>query len=167
MTTVRKVVPAPHRLGLELIAVEKGTEVELDLRLESVSEGVLVTGSLTSAAEGECVRCLEAFTVPVVVALTELFVYPNSATDQTTDEHDLHRVVNDLIDLAPLVLDEVGLALPLQPVCSQDCPGLCPECGIQLAIAETGHSHEIIDDRWAALLEKVDDSAPSDPRPHG
>lgn len=153
MREVRVVVPAPGRIGLDLIAIPEGVEVELDLRLESVSEGILVTGSIHSEAEGECVRCLEPFTEDVDVAVTELFAYRHSATDETTDEDEMHRVVDDLVDVEPVVYDEVGLALPLQPVCSPDCPGLCPECGIRLAIADSGHSHVIIDDRWAALLD--------------
>ncbi|WP_081880880.1 YceD family protein [Prescottella defluvii] len=154
MRTVSRVVPAPDRLGLDLVAIEQGTDVELDLRLESVSEGVLVTGSVHADTVGECSRCLEPFTTAVELRLTELFAYPDSVTEETTEEDEVYRVVDDEIDLEPVIVDAVGLELPLQPLCSDDCEGLCPECGVRLAIAESGHSHETMDPRWAGLAAK-------------
>lgn len=151
MRTVHEVVPAPVRIGLDAIAIEEGTDVELDLRLEAVSEGVLVTGTVRADTVGECSRCLEPFEDSVELYLTELFAYPNSVTEQTTDEDEVHRLVDDTIDLEPVIVDTVGLELPLRPLCSDDCAGLCPECGIRLAIAESGHGHERMDPRWAGL----------------
>ncbi len=152
MRTVNRVVPSPSRIGLDLVAIEEGADVELDLRLEAVSEGgVLVTGTVRAGTVGECSRCLEPFTGSVDLYLTELFAYPNSVTEQTTDEDEIYRMVDDEIDLEPVIVDAVGLELPLQPLCNDDCAGLCPECGIRLAIAESGHGHEIIDPRWAGL----------------
>jgi uncharacterized protein len=87
----------------------------------------------------------------VELYLTELFAYPNSVTEQTTDEDEVYRLVDDTIDLEPVIVDTVGLELPLRPLCSDDCAGLCPECGIRLAIAESGHGHERMDPRWAGL----------------
>ncbi|CDZ88634.1 DUF177 domain-containing protein [Rhodococcus ruber] len=151
MRTVHEVVPAPVRIGLDAIAIAEGTDVELDLRLEAVSEGVLVTGTVRADTVGECSRCLEPFEDSVELYLTELFAYPNSVTEQTTDEDEVHRLVDDTIDLEPVIVDTVGLELPLRPLCSDDCAGLCPECGIRLAIAESGHGHERMDPRWAGL----------------
>ncbi|WP_338109686.1 MULTISPECIES: DUF177 domain-containing protein [Rhodococcus] len=151
MRTVHTVVPAPLRIGLDAIAIEEGTDVELDLRLEAVSEGVLVTGTVRADTVGECSRCLEPFEDSVELYLTELFAYPDSVTEQTTDEDEVYRLVDDTIDLEPVIVDTVGLELPLRPLCSDDCAGLCPECGIRLAIAESGHGHERMDPRWAGL----------------
>lgn len=154
MRTAQRVVPSPSRIGIDLIAIEKGSEIDLDLRLEAVSEGVLVTGTVRADAVGECSRCLESFIEPVDLYLTELFAYPNSVTDQTTEEDEIYRIEDDLIDLEPVVVDTVGLELPLRPLCSDDCEGLCPECGIRLAIAESGHGHDRMDPRWAGLAAK-------------
>ncbi|PBC59350.1 DUF177 domain-containing protein [Rhodococcus sp. ACPA1] len=154
MRTVERVVTAPQRIGLDLIAIEEGSEIDLDLRLEAVSEGVLVTGSLRADTVGECSRCLEPFSGTVDLTLTELFAYPDSATEETTEEGEVYHVVDDEIDFEPVVIDAVGLALPLQPLCSDDCQGLCPECGVRLAIAESGHGHDILDPRWAGLAAK-------------
>ncbi|MGW0174879.1 YceD family protein [Rhodococcus sp. NPDC003322] len=158
MTTLTRTLPAPARIGLDLIAVPEGADVELDLRLESVSEGVLVTGTVRAATKGECSRCLEPFDGELDLYLTELFAYPDSVTEETTEEDEVYRIVDDLIDLEPVVVDAAGLELPLQPLCSEDCQGLCPECGIRLAIAESGHGHEILDPRWAALAGKLVDA---------
>ncbi|RVW04742.1 YceD family protein [Rhodococcus spongiicola] len=154
MRTVSRVVPAPSRVGLDLIGIEKGTDVEFDLRLEAVSEGVLVTGSVRADVVGSCSRCLEPFDDSVDLHLTELFAYPDSATEETTEEGEVYRIVDDEIDLEPVIVDAVGLELPLQPLCSDDCEGLCPECGVRLAIAESGHAHETMDPRWAGLAAK-------------
>lgn len=154
MRTVQRVVPAPSRIGLDLVAIAEGTDIDLDLQLQAVSEGVLVTGTVHADTVGECSRCLEPFTGSVDLYLTELFAYPNSVTEATTEEDEVYRIVDDEIDLEPVIVDAVGLELPLQPLCSDDCAGLCPQCGIRLAIAESGHGHEILDPRWAALAAK-------------
>ncbi|SDE44232.1 YceD family protein [Rhodococcus tukisamuensis] len=159
--TLTRSVPAKSRIGLDLVAVPVGAEVELDVRLEAVSEGVLVTGTVRADTEGECSRCLEPFTGELDIYLTELFAYPNSATEETTEEDEVYRIVDDLVDLEPAIVNAAGLELPLQPLCSEDCQGLCPECGVRLAIAESGHGHEILDPRWAALAGKVDADAAS------
>jgi len=84
--------------------------------------------------------------------LTELFAYPDSLTEATTDEDEVGRVVNDFVDLRQPIVDAVGLELPFSPVCRTDCPGLCPQCGVALATAEPDHHHDDVDPRWAKLV---------------
>jgi len=164
MMTVETTVPSPLRMGVELIAVAEGAPVSLDLRLESVSEGVLVTGTAAAPTTGECGRCLQPITGDVEIDLTELFAYPDSTTDETTEADEIPRVGRDghfeFVDLEQPIIDAVGLALPFTPVCRPDCPGLCPECGIALDGAGPEHGHELIDPRWAKLAtlrEKTDE----------
>ena len=95
----------------------------------------------------------------VEIDLTELFAYPDSATDETTDSDELGRVVNDTVDLEQPIVDAIGLALPFSPLCGPDCAGLCPQCGVPLATAEPGHHHEQIDPRWAKLSGLLDEDA--------
>jgi uncharacterized protein len=160
MLTIRESVPSPSRIGLDLIAIDKGARLDQDLRVESVSEGVLVTGTVSAPTTGECARCLTAITGYVEIELTELYAYPQSTTDATTESDEIGRVgsgaLADTIDLEQPIIDAVGLALPFAPVCRPDCPGLCPECGIPLATAEPGHHHERIDPRWAKLATMLD-----------
>lgn len=159
MVTLRDTVPSPSRIGRDMIAIEPGAPVELDLRVESVSEGVLVTGTVAGPTVGECVRCLTEVTGRVQVALTELFAYPDSTTEATTEEDEVGHIVGDTIDLEQPIVDAVGLELPFAPLCRPDCPGLCPDCGVSLA-AEPGHHHDRIDPRWAKLTQIVEPQAP-------
>src|SRR5690349_8105428 len=86
MTTVIETVESPSRIGLDLVAIDKGAPLDLDLRLESVSEGVLVTGTVRAPTVGECARCLSPTTGSVEIHLTELFAYPDSATEASTEQ---------------------------------------------------------------------------------
>ena len=155
MKTLQETVPAPRRMGIELLGIAQGAPLDLDLRLESVSEGVLVTGTVTAPTTGECARCLTPVTGTVDVDITELFAYPGSETEATTEEDEVGRVVTDRdgesVDLEQTVVDAVGLVLPFSPLCREDCPGLCPECGVALATAGADHHHDLIDPRWAKL----------------
>ena len=157
MMEVHEHVPAPSRIGLDLIRIERGAELELDLRVESVSEGALVTGSVSAPTTGECGRCLEPITGEVSIDLTELFAYPGSTTDETTEDGEVGHVVDDRVDIEQAVVDAVGLALPFTPLCRDNCAGLCPDCGVVLAQAEPGHQHEKVDPRWAKLAALRDE----------
>ncbi|SDI85432.1 uncharacterized protein SAMN05192558_102376 [Actinokineospora alba] len=152
---VHRTAQADYAIGLEgVIAVPAGADVDLDVLLESVVEGVLVSGVAAAPLAGECSRCLDPITDEVEVDITELFAYPLSATVETTDEDEVSRLVDDLIDLEPVVRDAVVLALPHVPLCSPDCAGLCTECGGKWAELGPNHRHETIDPRWAALQER-------------
>ena len=147
---VSRTVPAPADLGIEVLGVPEGTPVELDLRLEAVMEGVLVTGTATAALAGECARCLEPISDEIEVRFQELFVYEDQGVDPD-EELEVSMLQDDLVDLEPLLRDAVVLALPFQPLCEDDCPGLCAECGARLA-DDPDHAHdEAVDPRWAAL----------------
>ncbi len=128
-------------------------------------EGVLLTGSAQAGLAGECVRCLEPIEDETEVRFQELFVYDDTRdSEQNSEDDEVSMLQGDLLDLEPLLRDAVVLALPFQPVCQDDCPGLCTECGARLA-DDPDHSHEAaIDPRWAKLahLEPEQDS-PRDP----
>ena len=145
-----RTVPAPADLGNEVLRVPEGAPVEFDLRTEAVMEGVLVTGTVRAALEGECVRCLEPISEEIEVRFQELFVYDDREVDPD-EELEVSKLQDDLVDLEPLLRDAVVLALPFQPLCQDDCPGLCAECGARLA-DDPDHTHgEPVDPRWAAL----------------
>lgn len=152
MLTVQTTVPAPAGLGLALASVPEGSPIELDLRLESVMEGVLVSGIVEVEVHAECSRCLDPVDWNEDVELRELFAYaPTDARGRPVDTEDsedpLPQVFDDTIDLEPVVRDAVVLGLPLAPVCDDECRGLCPTCGDRL---DDEHGHEIVDPRWAA-----------------
>jgi len=182
--TQQLTVPAPDDLRLELARVPVGADMQLDVRFEAVTEGVLVTGSATAPLAGECARCLRPLTTSVTADFTELYLYADGRrTHGTHDKHDKHGTHDkhdrrnsrewfdedteqddeeryldgDLLDLEPVLRDAVVLALPMSPLCQEDCPGLCVECGVPLADAGRGHGHEEAPDpRWAALEQLGD-----------
>ncbi|WP_063796040.1 YceD family protein [Peterkaempfera griseoplana] len=160
MRRVTRTVEAPDDFGIDVIGVPAKSPVELDIRLESVVEGVLVTGTATAGLAGECVRCLEPVEDDLEVDFQELYYYPEDdgrirgasaagASDED-DEEETYRLEGDLFDLQPVLRDAVVLALPLQPVCQDDCLGLCSECGARLS-DDPDHHHDAVDPRWAAL----------------
>ena len=159
MREVRLTAPAPEGLGIvDLVGVPVGAELELDLRLESVMEGVLVTGTVTGPVSGECGRCLTPVSDTLTVPVQELFVYPESSTDHD-EEDEVAQLQGDFLDLAPTLRDAVVLALPLTPLCREDCQGLCATCGERLDDLPDDHGHDTTDVRWGALaglLEQTD-----------
>lgn len=157
MVTLHRTVPAPTNLGTDVSGVPEGADIDLTIRCESVVEGVLVTVVARMPVHGECVRCLDPIAEEQQVDVLELYYYP----DQAVDDEEAARLEGDLLDLEPALRDAVVLALPLQPRCREDCPGLCAECGARLA-DEPEHQHEAVDPRWAVLHQlsgRADDAA--------
>ena len=157
MRTLEVTVPAPADLGSGVIAVPEGADLDLDLRLESVVEGVLVSGDIQGEAVGECVRCLEEVREDVDAPLTELFVYPERARAAVAEGDDeeaeeVREIIDELLDIEPAIRDAVVMALPFRPLCQPDCLGLCSECGVRLSDpGNEDHHHEQLDPRWKAL----------------
>ena len=135
---------APEQLGESVAVVKQGTPVRIDLRLEGLHDGVLVTAEVDTVASGECVRCLDPVAVPVEVEFQELFAY---SEDEAFD----FAIRDDHVNLESVVRDAVVLALPFQPVCRPDCPGLDPVTGEKLPDGAERQSREVLDPRWAAL----------------
>ena len=139
-------IPLAEPIGTEVVAIPAGDSVEVDLRLESVHEGVLATGEIFAEAKTICSRCLDDMNLKIEVDFQELFAYSYSSDDELL-------VTNEHIDLEQVVIDSVVLSLPFQPICAQDCLGLCVECGIRLS-EEPEHKHEnLVDPRFEALKD--------------
>jgi uncharacterized protein len=116
---------------------------------------VYVSGTASAQLTGECSRCLDELSEDVEERIEELFAYPDSLTEETTDEDEIPRVVDEHVDLEQTVRDAIAIDLPMAPLCSEDCLGLCPECGERRADLGPGHRHETLDPRWAALRERL------------
>jgi uncharacterized protein len=155
MKQVRRQVPAPEGMGNDVIGVPVGAPVDLDLRLEAVVEGILVTGAAEFQLAGECARCLKPIASSEAVDLQELFLFPG----KEPDDDEASRVERDLVDLEPVLRDAVVLDLPFIPLCNPDCSGLCPRCGADLN-ADPDHTHgDEVDPRWADLADWTNDTA--------
>jgi len=157
-----KTLPAMAGWGVEMIGVPEGAPVQLRLRLESVMEGVLVSGQVELPVTGQCARCLDPLEDTLTLDVQELYAYSGSTTEATSEEDEVRRIDGESLDLAPLVRDTVVLTLPLSPTCTPDCAGLCVDCGERLDGLPADHSHEVIDPRWAGLAARLADTDTTD-----
>lgn len=159
MRTLHRVARAPAgdaAIGIAgVIGVPEGSDVDLDLSLESVTEGVYVSGTAAVELNGECSRCLDPVRDELEIRIGELFAYPHSATEETTGSDEVPRLVDERIDLTQIVRDAVVTDLSMAPLCREDCPGLCADCGERWADLPADHGHETLDPRWAALHERL------------
>ncbi len=154
-------IPAHARIGVPLIAVPEGDLVELDVRLESVTEGVLASADIYAIAHGECIRCLDPVEVVIDRKIQELYRYEptnekgrkkrREDEDVDLDGEEELQMEGDLMDLEIPVIDAIILTLPVNPLCSEECLGLCPDCGEKWENLPEGHVHEVIDARWSGL----------------
>lgn len=134
-----------QNLGTEIIAVKPGRDLNLSLRLESVHEGILVTAQGQTEAESECSRCLDPIKVPIPINIQELFHY----RPQTEEDF---LIEQDRVDLEQPLIDAVVLELPIKPLCNEDCPGLCADCGEKLNVGNHDHQRPV-DPRFDALKD--------------
>ena len=170
-STVEIVTPYP--IGIEVIGIPAGAELFIDLRLESVIEGVLATATIEVTAVGECARCLDPVSEDLDLYIQELYLYDDddrgtggkkakkAAKHREEDEEmeadeALYKLDGELLDLEPPFLDAVVLALPFAPLCEPECLGLCVDCGLPWRNLPEGHAHEVIDPRWAELKNRLD-----------
>lgn len=149
--TVSATFPAPAVLGTAMVGVPEGTEVRLDASLESVSEGIWVSGTVAADAVGECGRCLDEVRLDVAATVQGLFVLSDSNAGAGDEEaEDVFEFDGENVDLEEVVRDAVVIQLPFTPLCRPDCPGLCDQCGARLE-DDPDHAHEAIDPRWSTL----------------
>lgn len=156
-------ITVPERIGIDVIAVLAGEEIHVEMRLESVTEGVLVSAELSAVADGQCMRCLDPIELQIDRRIQELYRYapekPHTKAERKRarqeaddlDEDDDLMMDGDFINLETPIRDALVLDLPINPLCDEDCPGLCPGCGVKWTLLDAGHAHEVIDARWAGL----------------
>ena len=150
-------VTLAEQWGEGIVVLEAGSQLDLDVRLESVHEGILVSGTADGIYSGVCGRCLTDIAAPVEVEFQELFAYPS---EEETD----FEVQDDHVDLETLVRDAAVLSLPFQPVCQPDCPGLDPITGERLTESTGVETVAPIDPRWSALQQITDQGGAEESR---
>ena len=132
-------------LGTELARVPEDLPIGGLLLLESVVEGILVSGAVEGVLQLHCARCLKEFEQVFSVPIYELFV---SEPDPDADDYPLDP--DGELDPEQMVRDVVGVELPFSPLCKPDCLGLCASCGGDKNLGEC-HGHQQIDPRWDGL----------------
>jgi uncharacterized protein len=137
-------------LATELVAVPDDAMLGGGLTLESVIEGVFVTGAITGTWRVRCARCLTEQTRPFSVEIAEL-VTPTPLAEADADD-DGYVLVDEQVDVDQIVRDAVGVEMPFAPLCRSDCQGLCPTCGGNRNLGECP-GHDAIDPRFAVLSD--------------
>lgn len=123
--------------------------IELDLRLESLVDGIVVRGEVVVDVELACARCLRPIEDHLELPVTELYHHPDH---EAVEEG--YEIVDDAIDLEPLLRDTVITAVPVRVLCREDCQGLCVVCGADRNQTDCGHEPAATaDPRWAKLAE--------------
>lgn len=163
-------IEAPVRIGVPLIGIPEGDIIEADVRLESVTEGVLLSAEIYAVALGECIRCLDPVEQVIVRKIQELYRYEptnekgrkkrREDEDVDLDAEDELQMEGDQMNLELPIIDAIILALSVNPLCDEECMGLCPDCGEKWESLPDNHRHEVVDARWsglASLLEKPAD----------
>lgn len=123
-------------------------EVAVEVRLRSLTDGVVARGSAGTTVDLCCNRCLTTWSEPLNTSFEAVFrLHPEDADDEFTIEE------GGWIDLEPVVHDEVSLAVPALPLCRPDCAGLCQTCGTDLNTAPCGGHGEEPVSPFAALKQ--------------
>lgn len=135
-------------IRLPLGWVNEDEEVGVHLEASSVIEGVAVSGELEGVLHLSCSRCLRQFDQAFSHEVDETFFFEGG-------REEAYEVNGNTIDLEPLVRDVIVLAMPVSPLHSPGCKGLCPMCGQDRNVGDCGHSKEPIDLRWEPLRELV------------
>ena len=154
-------IPVKEDFGVPLISIRAGDFIEVDARLESVTEGVLLSAQVYAVAKGECIRCLDPVELVIERKIQELYNYEptnergkkRKHEDEVIDLDAEEELTMDgnIMDLEVPIRDAVVLSLPINPLCSDECLGLCPECGGKWAELPADHAHDVVDPRWASL----------------
>lgn len=155
-------IAVKENFGVDLISVPAGDLIELDARLESVTEGILLSADVYAIAKGECIRCLDPIEITIERKIQELYNYEptnergkrKKKVEESLEDLEIEDELmmdGEIMDLETPIRDAVVLSLPINPLCSQECLGLCPDCGGKWADLPQDHAHEAIDARWASL----------------
>lgn len=152
----------PQDIGTTDLSLPAGSQVEVQVEGVAIAEGVSLSLQGQGEAYGQCVRCLDPLQREISFSRTEVYYYPDSFRRlcDLQDPEELPELdpryqlfFPNEADLEPLLIDAVVPLIPYTVLCSADCPGLCPECGDQLAKLPADHGHDRIDPRWGPLAK--------------
>ena len=137
--------------GLEvpLARVQEGSELQLDLRLDALVDGIRARGSVEGEVTVACRRCLTDVAQHTLVNIDELFVGEGEAVA----DDQAYPLADEAVDLEPMLRDAIVLSLPSNPLCRPDCKGLCPVCGADRNELDCGHDGGRVDIRWGPLAD--------------
>jgi uncharacterized protein len=143
---------------IDVLDIGVSTQVEGIVKLTRTNRGILVQGNIQAKVPVECSRCLKVFDYALTISLEEEYFpvidvnsgtpleVPEDAGNFTIDEH-------HILDLSEAIRQNAYLAIPMKPLCREDCAGLCQQCGTDLNQGDCGCDDEEIDPRWSKLKD--------------
>lgn len=137
---------------VDITAVGKLTA---ELNAQSHMGLTVIEGTLRFSIQSPCSRCLKPVEENLTVPFLERFASRPEAVPND-DQDEVHLIAEDHIKLDSYIEEAVWLALPVASVCSEDCKGLCPECGVNLNDGNCGCNKDKIDPRLAGLAQFFD-----------
>lgn len=123
------------------------------VRLTRTTQGVYARGQLQAYHELECVRCLSPYTETLVAEINDLYSLPGEEGDDPL----LRISETGILNLEPLLREKFLISVPIQPLCREDCKGLCSICGANRNEVECNHTVDDIDPRMAVLQTLLED----------
>lgn len=150
----RDTVVLPEDVGIEMVKVPAGREVELDLTVSRVEDGVYVAGTVSADAVAECVRCLTELTRHADVTIGDLYAEPGSPSAEAAEEEEVRLLEDSRVDLTQALIDGFGLSFELAPTCESVTGKPCPEGDVPAPDGTAEDWDNAIDPRWAGLAQK-------------
>ncbi len=141
-----------HSVWEDRTDVITGSEIHCQVEAQHIGEMVTVKGTLKARPTLRCARCLSDFEHNMNVNVMELFFEPSDVMQIEEDEN-IHAIRDDLVVLDPYFAENVSIAIPNVPLCSNQCKGLCPECGVNRNETECTCTSERLNPKFAALAK--------------
>lgn len=129
------------------------TPMKFDLVAKPANDRINVSGQLSCDIRMQCSRCLDKFDETIRVPFEEQFQIVEDGDTELSEDDEAVPVTEERIELSPYLLEEMVVQLPYAPLCSEDCKGLCPDCGTNLNEQSCGCNTEKVDPRMAALQD--------------
>jgi len=131
--------------------------IDIVCTVRRMKENVFIEGGITAQVEAFCCRCLEAAQSPLTASFKYTFSpapsEPRDEMELNTEDLELAYYEEDTIDLDRLLYEQIMLQIPIKPLCTEACKGLCPRCGINLNLASCACEAETFDERLAVLKQ--------------
>jgi uncharacterized protein len=145
----------PGRAGVA-VAVPVDGPIGADFRVERFGNEIRVTGEVRASLRLECSRCLALFDLPVRGEVDATFAprsaaAPDDQHELAPDDLEVQPLEQGAADLRGVIAEQIHLAIPLKPLCSEGCRGICPRCGADQALGACGCATGVADPRWEAL----------------
>jgi uncharacterized protein len=136
---------------------EQSVPVSAQLRVFRDGSSVIVTGKMHSDIELHCSRCLENYKTGIDSDVNITYL-PETESKEAPETHRLSDdelnsgyYKDDIIDISDLLIELVSVNIPIKPLCSEECKGLCSHCGTNLNTGSCDCTEEVIDERWSKL----------------